>query len=323
METMGAGQLEGTARRVARLGPRGLTGMPVETVGAWSSVDRAEIENMRSMRGIMAEYVDAYRAGRRVKRPLSVAVFGPPGAGKSFAVKQVATALLPGQLRGDRVQPLAVLRRAASSRRPSTRPATPTLRSSCRSCSGTSSTPPWRGVPLGWLRHFLAPMQDGEFVEGEARIRSARRSSCSPEAPRPRSPSSPPATTQAPATPRSPTSSAGCAAPWTCWGPTRPGPPTPPSSCGGPCCCTPSCGQSVPHLFTGGRLNIDEGVLRAFLHGTLPPRGALYGGDRRHERAHGQGELRAREPAGAPSQLTLHVDAEAFLALVAAEQDLV
>ena len=62
------------------------------------AVDRAEIESMRSMRGIMAEYVDAYQTGRRVKRPLSVAVFGPPGAGKSFAVKQVATALLPGQL---------------------------------------------------------------------------------------------------------------------------------------------------------------------------------------------------------------------------------
>ncbi len=51
------------------------------------------------MRGIMAEYVGQWKGGKRLERPLSIAVFGPPGAGKSFAVKQIANALLPGELK--------------------------------------------------------------------------------------------------------------------------------------------------------------------------------------------------------------------------------
>ena len=68
-------------------------GIPVETVGGWISVDRAEIESLRSVRNIMAEYIEQRTHGDRGKQPLSVAVFGPPGAGKSFAVRQLATVL--------------------------------------------------------------------------------------------------------------------------------------------------------------------------------------------------------------------------------------
>ena len=55
-------------------------------MGAWSSVDRIEIESMRSLRNIISEYLATPRKGR----PLNVAVFGPPGSGKSFAIKQMA-----------------------------------------------------------------------------------------------------------------------------------------------------------------------------------------------------------------------------------------
>src|SRR5262249_32194103 len=61
-------------------------GLPVERMGAWASVDRTEIESMRSVRNIIAEYLSQPHP----TRPLSLAVFGPPGAGKSFAIKQMA-----------------------------------------------------------------------------------------------------------------------------------------------------------------------------------------------------------------------------------------
>ena len=60
--------------------------LPIERIGAWSSIDRTEIESMRSVRNIIREYLQQ----PRLSRPLSLAVFGPPGSGKSFAIKQMA-----------------------------------------------------------------------------------------------------------------------------------------------------------------------------------------------------------------------------------------
>ncbi len=148
-------------------GPESLpAGIPVETVGKWSSVDRSEIEGMRAVRNIMAGYIADYLRGSPLERPLSIAVFGPPGAGKSFAVKQIAKVLLPGRLRDASTFNLSQFR--SEDELPAGLP--PRARRwcfgrRCRWSSGTSSTRRSAGQPLGWLRYFLAPMQDGEFRE--------------------------------------------------------------------------------------------------------------------------------------------------------------
>jgi hypothetical protein len=59
-------------------------GIPVETVGAWVSVDRAEIESLRGMRNIMQEYVQQRLRGSPVDRPIWVAIFDPPGGRKDL-----------------------------------------------------------------------------------------------------------------------------------------------------------------------------------------------------------------------------------------------
>ncbi|HET9017418.1 MAG TPA: hypothetical protein VFN57_17585, partial [Thermomicrobiaceae bacterium] len=75
------------ARRIVEAGEReACRRLPLERMGHWVSVDRTEIESMRSVREIIREYL----AQPRPPRPLSLAVFGPPGAGKSFAIKQMA-----------------------------------------------------------------------------------------------------------------------------------------------------------------------------------------------------------------------------------------
>jgi hypothetical protein len=87
--TLGQSSMILTAERLALDGPASLpSSVPVETVGAWSSVDRTEIETLRSVGLVIDEYATRYLAARPLGRPLSVAVFGAPGSGKSFAVRR-------------------------------------------------------------------------------------------------------------------------------------------------------------------------------------------------------------------------------------------
>jgi hypothetical protein len=153
------------AETAAVRGPEHLeAAVPVETVGAWSSVDRDEIESMRAVRGIVSEYVRQWRTDTRLERPLSIAVFGPPGAGKSFAVKQMARALLPGLMKElefnlsqfhDESELGPALHRVRDA----------VLQQYLPLVFWDEFDTALQGVPLGWLRHFLAPMQDGAFLQ--------------------------------------------------------------------------------------------------------------------------------------------------------------
>jgi len=152
------------ATRIALEGDaEAVNSLPVERMGAWASVDRTEIESMRSVRNIIREYL----AQSRRPRPLSLAVFGPPGAGKSFAIKQMAREWTTG---GTKV---AVLEFNLSQFTDAD--ALPAALQRVRDCAVEGALPLvfWdefdsmmNGRPLAWLAPFLAPMQDGAFLEG-------------------------------------------------------------------------------------------------------------------------------------------------------------
>jgi hypothetical protein len=154
------------AKELVLQGPKGvLSGIPMERIGKWTSVDRNEIESMRSVGNILSEYVSKYRSGLRLERPLSIAVFGPPGSGKSFAIKQMADALFQGLIK-DREFNLSQFDSIA---------ALPSAFQQVRDLVLEQHLPLvfWdefdtslEGEELGWLKHFLAPMQDGHFREG-------------------------------------------------------------------------------------------------------------------------------------------------------------
>ena len=167
VERLGSTDLTAVACAVALGGPGRLpAGIPVETVGAWSSIDRSEIEGMRAVRNIVAGYAADFESGRRLEQPLSIAVFGPPGAGKSFAVEQIARTLLPdkfetcefnlSQFRSEEGLPPAFHQVRDLG-----------LRQVLPLVFWDEFDTPLGGSPLGWLRFFLAPMQDGEFREGD------------------------------------------------------------------------------------------------------------------------------------------------------------
>ena len=123
--------------------------------------DRSEIESYRSLKNLIGEYL----ANPAVTRPLSIAVFGAPGSGKSFGVNEVAESVAPGRLQKIEfnVSQFASLGRAR--RRPCIRSGTSRSAARSPSFSSTSSTRSFNGR-LGWLRSFLAPMQDGAFSDG-------------------------------------------------------------------------------------------------------------------------------------------------------------
>ncbi len=148
--------MSGLAQQVVLRGRRALQHLPNATFGGLFTVDRMEIETLRTLRQLMKNY----RRSRGGDKPLSLGVFGPPGAGKSFGVKQIAREIfgkdawlefnlsqfsqsdLIGALHQVRDKVLEV------------------------------------GIPVvfwdefdsknyEWLQYLLAPMQDGRFQEGQ------------------------------------------------------------------------------------------------------------------------------------------------------------
>jgi len=131
---------------------------------ALRTYDRKEIENYRSLYALLRNYIDQDRP----ERPLSVAVFGPPGAGKSFGVKMVAKEL--GQLDGPRK--IETLTFNISQYQTPDQLADAfhlvrdlVLRGRIPLVFFDEFDTSLGRTKLGWLRYFLAPMQDGEFLD--------------------------------------------------------------------------------------------------------------------------------------------------------------
>ena len=150
------------AREIVRIGTaKALRNVPVESIGGWESADRHEIEGVRSVLNAFK----AHLSGKKTAKPLSIAVFGPPGAGKSFVVKQIAERL---KLRKEDQLTFNLSQFESPEE---LAPAFHQARDLC--LQGRLPVVFWDEFDtpcgerqLGWLRYFLAPMQDGEFVDG-------------------------------------------------------------------------------------------------------------------------------------------------------------
>jgi hypothetical protein len=156
-------EMEDLARRLVVDGAAdALAGVPVGQFGKLRTADRAEIEGLRSIRNLIDEFLRS-QAGR----PLSVAVFGFPGSGKSFAVTQVAESTA-GQHRIAHLEfNLSQFRSTEDLARAFHLVRDTALSGAMPLVFFDEFDAAFEGE-MGWLKYFLAPMQDGVFREGEA-----------------------------------------------------------------------------------------------------------------------------------------------------------
>jgi len=136
--------------------------VPIGKFGKLATLDRSEIESYRSIKNLISEFLKNPVPGR----PLCLAVFGPPGGGKSFGVTEVAQSL-------DTARQIEKLDFNVSQWNDPDYLVNALHR--VRDNGLLEKVPlvffdefdsRFDSQKLGWLKYFLAPMQDGVFADG-------------------------------------------------------------------------------------------------------------------------------------------------------------
>ena len=147
--------------------------VPVQQFGKLNLIERDEIESLRSIANLIHRHrlrVHEDIAKKEKTKPVSIAVFGPPGSGKSFAVKQLVKVVgNPEELpilefnvtQMKQVSDIEEALKAVAKK---------------KTVGNTVVTPlvffdefdsAFDNEPLGWLKYFLGPMQDGAMRDVE------------------------------------------------------------------------------------------------------------------------------------------------------------
>ena len=138
--------------------------VPAAKFGKLVIVDRREYEQYRSLAQSMKGYVSR---ARDEWKPLSLAVFGRPGGGKSYGIKQICESIKGLEKKEQRVE--------ADLSQFSTDEDLSIVFQKARDITLTGEIPvvlldefdsSRDHQPFGWLRSFLAPMQEGKFRHG-------------------------------------------------------------------------------------------------------------------------------------------------------------
>ena len=132
-----------------------LSDIPTATYGKYITADREEIERINALKSLIL----TYEAKPDERQPLSIAVFGSPGSGKSFAIKQLADELF-GKNKAILEFNLSQLNNTEDLH---------VAFHKVRDASIMNTIPlvfwdEFDTRKLEWLKEFLAPMQDAQFV---------------------------------------------------------------------------------------------------------------------------------------------------------------
>lgn len=146
-----------------------------EEFGQLFAFTQDEVKHLRALRELIVRYVGQQSPAR----PLCIAIFGPPGSGKSFAVKQIRN-VAAKRIKDPKLKlPLTLvnLTQVSSSidlGRVIARIAGEQDEDTVPIVFFDEFDAPRDNAPYGWLQWFLAPMHDGEFLHEGAVIRFRR-----------------------------------------------------------------------------------------------------------------------------------------------------
>lgn len=146
-----------------------------EKFGELLAFTQEEVNQLSAVRDLIVRYVGQ----RSPARPLCLAIFGPPGSGKSFAVKQIK-GMASEKAKDPKLKlPLTLVNLTQVS--DSTDLGRVIARIAGEQDEDTvpivffdEFDTPRNNAPYGWLQWFLAPMHDGEFLHEGAVIRLKR-----------------------------------------------------------------------------------------------------------------------------------------------------
>lgn len=136
--------------------------VPFCSYGKLTTVDKDEIENYSTIKLLLDDYIYRYdhSEGNDMPRPLSVAIFGAPGSGKSFGVKQIAKScgrFLISSINLSQLNSPTELFESLHEALQRGKDEIPLV-------FFDEFDAELAGTPLGWLKYFLSPMQDGEYT---------------------------------------------------------------------------------------------------------------------------------------------------------------
>ena len=140
--------------------------LPVLEIGKLRTYDRMEIESFSIIRNALEDYKNSADS-----LPLTIAVFGSPGSGKSFGIKQIANELFnKDEFESEtfNVSQFTDENNLADA-----------FRWACKIKDEQKKLPllfldefdsaDLTGTALGWLKSYLAPMQDGEYYDKDGK----------------------------------------------------------------------------------------------------------------------------------------------------------
>jgi hypothetical protein len=150
--------------------PPNIVFCPYEEHGKIKTADRHEIDSLSSIRRIMEKYIHR----EQWKHPLSIAVFGPPGSGKGFTIKQLLQTVEPELAKRPLEYNVAQFNDVKDLETAFHQAQDRALNDEVPLVVFDEFDANLGAERLGWLKYFLAPMQDGKFKAGESMYRIGR-----------------------------------------------------------------------------------------------------------------------------------------------------